>query len=170
MTDETIKEVKGSSDLRKLARTIEGIVGKSCAKIAFGYGGELHLHFGAKLPYENPKLSGGTKGEWRLNTCGTGWVLFTPHGCVASTSVNEAFLQSELRVLGNAKVVDFEIGIPNNIITVEFENNCLLRIIPSPKDDKFDLPYWDLFMPNHMVVSFGPGSRWSYRRSDVFAE
>ena len=73
-------------------------------------------------------------------------------------------------MLGNAKVVDFKIGIPNNIITVEFENNCLLRIIPSPKDDKFDLPYWDLFMPNHMVVSFGPGSRWSYRRSDVFAE
>ena len=75
---------------------------------------------------ENPKLSGGTKGEWRLNTCGTGWVLFTPHGCVASTSANETFLQSELRVLGNAKVVDFKIGIPNNIITVEFENNLSL--------------------------------------------
>jgi hypothetical protein len=170
MIDGTMKEVKNSCDLRKLSRTTEGVVGKKCWKIAFGYGGELHLHFGAKLPCENPKLSGQEKGEWRFNTCGTSWTLSSPRTWVASSSADEKVLLTKLKVLEDAKVVHFEIGIPNNIVTVAFDNDCLLRVIPGPKDDEFKLPYWELFTPNHMIVSFGPGRRWFYRRSDVFAK
>ena len=170
MTDKTMKEVKRSSNFHRLTRIIEGMVGKKCGVIAFGYGGELHLHFGAKLSYENPKLSGRSKGEWRLDTCGTDWSLFTPYKCVNSDGVNEKVLNSELSQLENATLVRFEISIPNNILTVCFDNECSFRIIPDPKDDKYGLPYWRLFTPNRMVVSFGPGSRWSCRRSNVFAK
>lgn len=170
MIDGTTKPIKNSCDLRKLPRTTEGIIGKKCWKIAFGYGGELHLHFGAKIPYENPKLAGQKKGEWRFNTCGTKWTLVSPDMSVSSHGADDKVLESKLKVLLNANVKHFEVSIPNNIVTVVFDNDCLLLVIPGPADDKFKLPYWELFTPNHMVVSFGPGRRWSYRRSDVFAK
>ena len=42
-----------------------------------------------------------------------------------------------------------------------------LLVTPSARNRRSDVPYWELFMPNHRLVAFGPGNGWSHRRSDV---
>ncbi|HEY5315438.1 MAG TPA: hypothetical protein VIK18_23105, partial [Pirellulales bacterium] len=74
-----------------------------------------------------------------------------------------------LTILENSQVSGVEISLPDNALTVLFSNQCLFRVVPMADDDVDGVPYWELFMPGNMFVSFGPGTRWSYRRSDVAA-
>ena len=143
------------------------MVGKECWKAAFGYDGELRLHFGASLPYESPQMAGQFKGEWRLGTCGTAWILLKPNGFVSSKHGFEHDLEKKVKVLEGSRITRLDVSVPSNTLNIAFSNRWLFQIVPSPEDDRYDLPYWQLFMPDHMVVSFGPGRHWSCRRSDV---
>ncbi|HUY31720.1 MAG TPA: hypothetical protein VMV69_02995 [Pirellulales bacterium] len=143
---------------------IKGLAGKKCWKAGFAYGGELHLHFGAHVPCSNPRMAGRTKGSWRLGTCGTSWTLLTPNGKVTSGR-GEKKLESSIKSVEGATVR--RCHVKGRILTIGFDNECTLLIIPTAEDDKYeDVPYWELFMPRHMMVAFGPGNAWSYRRSD----
>jgi len=167
MNSTKVKKIYNSSDLYKLHQIIEGIVGKRCWRVGFSYGGELRLHLGAKIPYGNPKMVGQKKGEWRLGTGGTTWELFTPKGLVNSKSGTEQNLEKKAKVLEGSRVANIEVSVPSNILTFTFTNKCLFRVIPGAEDDKYDLPYWKLFMPDDMLVAFGPGKHWSCKPSDV---
>src|SRR5712691_6543482 len=78
---------------------IQGLVGKKCWLVAFGYGPELHLHLGARIPYEYPKMAGKKHGSWRLGTCGTSWTILTPNGSVCSREHDERTLEQKAKVL-----------------------------------------------------------------------
>src|SRR6476661_3370374 len=116
MSSRTIREVAGSTDLGRLHRVIEGVIDKRCWKVAFAYGGELRLHLGARIPYENPKLAGEKKGEWRIGTCGTAWTLFTPNGLVSSKKGSELSLQKKAKVLEGGKIISFDVSVPSNVL------------------------------------------------------
>lgn len=159
-------EVERSSDLTLLRSTIDGLVGKKCWRAAFTYGDELTLHFGRKVQYGLPAMAGKQKGEWRLGTRGTAWKLFTPNGLISSAKGAQTALESQVKVLEGRQVTNVSVSIPDNVLTVAFGNDYLFRVLPSAADDKVDLPYWELFMPNHKLVSFGPGDSWWCQPSD----
>lgn len=153
------KAIAGGKRARSVSarRAAGGIVGKKCWKVAIAFGGELHLHFGAHVV---PKMAGKTKGSWRFGTCGTSWTLVTPKGKISSTERDVDDLKAKIRVLEGSKVRGFKVStIATGILSIAFDNGCVLLVIPTAEDDKHDLPYWELFMPGHRMVTFGPGKR-----------
>ncbi len=48
---------------------------------------------------------------------------------------------------------------------VTFSNGCKLILLPNSEDD-VDLPYWEIFTPDQMVLKVGPGAIWSYTSSN----
>jgi len=170
MRSQTVNEIVDSTDFLKLHHIVSSILAKGCWRVDFGYGGDLRLNFGARIPYESPQMAGEKKGKWRFSTMGTAWMLFTPNGIVRGKKVkkrDEESLLKKTRAIEGGKVTSLEVSIPSNALSISFSNGCLLRVLPSPEDDKYDIPYWELLLPGHMFVAFGPGNRWSFRRSDV---
>jgi hypothetical protein len=146
---------------------VEGLRGKKCWKAAFGYGGELHLHFGAHIPRENPNLAGESKGAWIFGSCGTPWHLVIPEGSVSSENHREEELVLQIKELEGATVTNVAISLPDGALTIYFTGKRRLLVTPIARDRRYDVPYWELFMPNHRLLAFGPGNGWSYGRSDV---
>jgi hypothetical protein len=152
--------------LEVLYSKIIGLIGKKCWKVAFSYGGQLRLHFGARIPYSSPKMAGKKKGEWMFGTCGTPWILITPQGSVSSTDADEDELERKVSVLENAKVTGFGISVPDHALMLTFTGQRCLYIVPTA-DDHGDVPYWELFMPDDLYIEYGPDSHWTCARSDV---
>ena len=134
----------------ELYELVQGLEGKKCWKAAFGYGGEFHLHFGARIPCHNPNLAGESKGAWIFGTCGTPWHLVTSAGSIEGATVTKV-----------------AISLPDGAVTIYFTNKRRLLVTPGARDRRYDVPYWELFMPHHKFVTFGPGTAWSRRRSDL---
>lgn len=42
----------------------------------------------------------------------------------------------------------------------------LLRVVPAAQEAEDDPPNWKLFKPEGVVLVFGPGGRWQFRRAD----
>ena len=148
----------------RLYGILQDMVGKKCWKAVFAYGDDLHLHIGARIPYEIPNMAG-KKGSWVLRTCGTSWVLVTPHGSISSQGGQQ--LKDKIKVLENSPVTGFGLSVPDGVFSLTFGNNCRLLITPTANDRKAGLPYWELFTPARRFIAFGPGNRWSYSRSDM---
>ncbi len=146
---------------------VQGLEGKKCWKAAFGYGGDLHLHLGARIPCRNPNMAGDSKGAWIFGTCGTPWHLVTSEGSVSSENHREEELVPRIRELEGATVTNVALSLPDGAITIYFTNKRRLLVTPGARDRRYDVPYWELFMPNHRLVAFGPGNGWSHSRSDV---
>lgn len=158
---------RGATSIDKLHRLIQpGLIGKKCWKVIFNCG-DLSLHMGARLPYDNPKMAGERKGEWILGTCGTRWVLITPTQTLRSGDNDEVTAERKAKAIENSRIVGFGVSVPDNVLLLDFSNNCRLLVIPTAADAKYDLPYWELFMPDDKFIAFGPGAVWSCRRSDV---
>ena len=151
----------------RLYRLVQGIQGKKCWQAEFSYGGELHLHFGPRTAYDNPKMAGKSKGAWIFGTCGTPWHLVTPEGSVSSENHREEELEPRIRELEGATVTSVGLSLPDGAMTLYFTNKRRLLVMPTARDRRYDVPYWEIFMPNHRLVAFGPGSSWSSRRSEV---
>ena len=153
--------------LPQLYSLVQGLEGKKCWKAAFGYGGELYLHFGARLPCHNPNVAGESKGAWIFGTCGTPWHLVTSEGSVSSENHREKELVSQIEELAGTTVTNVAISLPDGAITIYFTNRGRLLVTPTARDRHSDVPYWELFMPNHRLLAFGPGVGWSHSRSDT---
>lgn len=164
-----MREIVDSTDLNLLHVAIGGLIGRKCWKVAFTYGGELTLHFGRRLSYGTPQLADEKHGEWELDTRASSWVLFTPSGAVSDRDGEEANLEVKLRALQGREVTRINVGVPDNVLSVEFGGQHMFQIVPKKTRiaKKDDLSDWELFMPHHQMVTFGPGKTWSRRRSDV---
>lgn len=170
MANKAVRAISTSKDMRKLFSIISEMVSKRCWNVEFVYGGELSLHFGRRLPCSHPKLATQFEGEWILGTCGTAWKLFTPDGLISSFERNEKELEQKAKVLENSTVSGIDVGVHGNL-TLTFSNNCLFCVLPNSKDDQYaDVPYWEIFLPNNMLIAFGPDTRWSLKRSDTPAK
>jgi hypothetical protein len=155
--------------LEKLYSKVIGLIGKKCWKAGFSYAGQLRLHFGARIPYASPKMAGKKKGEWMFGTCGTPWILVTPHGSVSSMEADEDELEQRIKELENAKVTGFGISVPDHALLLTFTGQRCLYVVPTSDDDQWDVPYWELFLPGDLFIEFGPDGRWTCARSNVTA-
>lgn len=148
-------------------RTPEGLTillsrhlcGKQCWDFRLTYPDELALHIGQKIPYNHPKLEG-DKGEWILGTCCTSWVIYL-YNQVISSEQNKPDLDKVFETVKDIKNIlvssDFS-------LTIEFQDNCIFRIIPLPEDFLIQVPFWELMGPDDFYVyagpDWGPDSSW----------
>jgi hypothetical protein len=166
-TNSTPVRRQTSRDLSLLHSTVQGLIGKKCWRVAFTYGGELALDLGRGIAYGLPALAGKKRGEWRFGTRGTPWQLFTPDGLILSKQGSEDELESQAKVLEGRKVTGFSVSVPDSALTISFNGSYLFRVTPTAADDKYGLPYWELFMPGHRLIAAGPGPRWSSQPSNL---
>ena len=164
MPQKLIRSVARAKNPKRLGELVGSLSGKKCWKAAFGYGQELFLHFGAQIAIKHPKLRGQKEGEWIFGTRGTPWILYTRNGALQSTDGEKRRIEGVRSALEGRKVVEVEAGKRAKFY---FDNDALLEIRPTADDDRYQLPYWELFTPDHMLIAFGPGNEWSYRRSNL---
>ena len=155
------------SSWESLREIVHPVIGQPCWKACLGYADELRLHLGARVPYAHAKLAGKFHGEWDFGSRGTTWELVNSFGPVTTSDDSSETIQRHLRVLEGTTVTGFDVERTDLRLTVSFSNGCQLRLISIPSDDEWEMPYWELFAPNHMLLTFGPGGVWTYERSNV---
>jgi hypothetical protein len=161
------KQTSSSSDRVKLHKTLQGVIGKRCWKVAFGYGGELRLHLGARIPYASPKLAGQKKESGGSDRAERNGCYQRRTASFTRTKGRNGFKGKEPRRSRGGRLFDLQVIPPSDALVLGFSNRCLVFLTPSAEDEKYDLPYWEMFMPNGMLVAYGPGKKWSCKRSDL---
>src|SRR2546422_6001141 len=126
-----VNDIARKHNLDGLYSMIKGVVGKTCWKAILGYGGELRLHMGARIPYDSPKMAGKKKGAWAFGTSATPWILITPEGLIASDRENDGELEERVKVLENRKVTGFGLSLPNHVWLMTFSKRCYLLVLPA---------------------------------------
>lgn len=166
MTIELIHQVIDINSIDQLDAIANRVIGEVCWKTTLGYGEELTLHFGKQIPYTHPSMADKYKGTWILGTCGTAWQIDKPSGATITSSDRLDHLKQEIHQLESNVLRSLRIGYPVLNLVLNFSQGSLLTITPSVHDDEFDLPYWELFTPDHQVLKVGPKSSWSLIQSD----
>lgn len=169
MTTNLIRHITEASDIRQLHAVANRVVGETCWKVALSYGDELTLHFGEQIPYLQPSMAGKKKGAWILGTRGTAWQLDQSSDTTVTQDAEAdilSLLKREVRRLEGNILQSLNIGYPVLSLSLNFNQGSQLTITPSIRDDEFDLPYWELFTPNHQVLKVGPKTSWSLIPSD----
>jgi hypothetical protein len=160
------KVVTKREDLDIPKEIVSKVIGETCWKASLSYGDELRLHIGARMPYSHPALRGQEKGAWMLGTQGSAWNLSSSSKTLASSEDTLARINQELYDIEGSTIVAFEIDYPDLLPKIEVSNDRILTLILD-SDDDFEIPYWELFTPYRKVLKVGPGTFWSYIRTDL---
>jgi hypothetical protein len=160
------QNVTKPDDLDKLHELTKAIIGQPCWNIRLGYGEELKLEIGEQVPYRHPYFAGQYQGAWMLGSRGTDWTLKLPDGMLLNSDDDIEIIKQKIQGIVNTDIVSFNAQYPGFSLVISFSNGAVLNIAPSAEDLLFDLAYWELFMPENKHLSLGPGSKWTYSRSD----
>ncbi|UXE62316.1 MAG: hypothetical protein KA717_05785 [Woronichinia naegeliana WA131] len=182
-------KIKTDSDLKLLEQKIRPIIGQVCWQARLGYGGELCLEIGKKIPYNSPLLRDEYKGEWQFGSRGSNWKL-VGDGFIHFNNLEKEKLSSKLKIIEGTKITKFAIAILHkphrprfSELIIEFDEKYILELFISihTSDGTFigfnssdrdlrDMSYWELFMPNNRIIEFYPDLTWSDQPSDVLVE
>ncbi len=162
MKIETTQRVEAPADLDRLHDLTRELVGKACWRAKLGYGDELTLDIGGRVPRSPRSGPPNEKGEWVLRARATPWVIEPAPGDPAEYTIAEL-----LRLIEGATIARVEVGYPDLWLGVTFSNQCTLSLVPEPADDEEDaLAYWELFGPRRAALEVGPGPVWSLSQDD----
>jgi hypothetical protein len=163
MIETQVRNIIQPSDLNQLLQIMNGLIGETCWKAKLSYGDELTLHIGEKIPYSQKSMAGKEKGAWILGTRATQWQLNCLDKVVVSSEDDPELIKNKISIIKENTITNVQISYPNLILTVSFENKCDLILFPNKED--VDLPYWEVFTPDQMVIKVGPGITWSIKSS-----
>lgn len=138
------------------ARWIERLAEVTFLRAAFAYAGELRLHFGNPVAYENPKMAGRTRGEWVLSLRATPWVLVAD-GTLLSRSHDEQ--QHGLRnfaELEGKRLDDARMRRKDAAVTLHFEDGSWFMALTEPQRRKKATELWELLTPSGLFVVARP--------------
>lgn len=150
---DSARNVREPKDLDELGAILRALQGKRCWRARLGYGDELRLEFGAKIPYRNPLLAAERRGEWTLGGRASPWTL---------TTRDEPAPLSRIEGLN---VVEAGVRSSSLDLRLTFQDGTVLEVVNDPAEH--ELAAWELFTPDGMVLRTGPGLRWSYQRGDL---
>jgi hypothetical protein len=181
MTTEVDKEIRASQDFDELERLVQDLVGKTCLRADFCYGGELELHFGDEIAYRHPKLAHKTRGSWVLEAFITPWAYFSEgeprtsyffgfawQAAKGMSRVPEEEVAAALASLSGTRVERADVSARTDL-TLAFSNGTLLQVFSRAAEPDPDLPAWELLTPhgNFLQVWGDPLPTWSLLHSDV---
>lgn len=165
MIEIQVKDIIKPSDLNQLLQRMNGLIGETCWKANLSYGDELTLHIGEKIPYSQKSMAGKEKGAWIVGTRATQWQLDYLGKVVVSSNHDPEIVKSKINIIKENTITNVKISYPNLILTISFGNECDLILFPDKED--IDLPYWEVFTPDQMVIKVGPGAIWSIKSSNT---
>lgn len=146
---------------------VKPLIGEVCSQVRFSYGDELVLDFGELSNYNHPKLSYLQKGSWQLCTRATDWILTKENiGQISSfnAATNFDIAKEAIKQLKNKKLIEFSINYHSFYCCLTFDDNYHF-ILQCDYEDEIDLAYFELFMPEHKVLVFGPKLNWEFKSS-----
>ena len=146
------------NEVDKLEREIGGLVGERCWHARLGYGDELKLDIGRKVPYKSPKLKGLLRGTWTVGSRATPWKLTCASGVVSSRSKRSKIEAALGEVVGNVQAVT--VGSRRMSLTIKIGSQFTLTIENRSVAATDDLPYWEVFTPQRTCIQAGPGRNW----------
>jgi hypothetical protein len=160
--------IRRSMSIRDLDALFAPFHGQRLWRANLTYADALHLHAGDKEPNQNPKLPG-EHGSWILDTRGTDWYVFAADGTRVASSNEEPHIQEQkAQYLVGRAVANHAIDPVSGTLVIGFDDSSLFIIRPNEEAKQCpDVPYWELFTPGHMLLEYGPGHVWNYRRSDI---
>jgi len=152
-----------NTSLVTLRRELKSITGETCRRVDFTYGHELRVHIGEQL---ETGISKPARAKWLLTARATPWEVRIGRRTVPWTTKSVVKLD-RVRSLEGRIVTRFaptrDFGL-----TVNFDGNAALRLIPPASPPRTnDLPYWELFTPDHTVLIVGPGRQWQLVPSET---
>lgn len=162
MTSNLAQSINNAADLDELYEIALQMVGQVCWMAKFSYGDELMLHLGERIPFTHPLMAGKEEGSWILGTRGTFWKLESPGRNVTTSEADLEILEQSIKRIEGSTLASLEINYPTLALVLKFSNGYQLEILPSSGDDEYELPYWELFTPQHRVLQVGPKSSWNY--------
>lgn len=134
-----------------------------CTQIHYSYGDELILDFGELSNHTHPKLNHLQKGEWQLGFRASEWKFFKDGKFKTSSNILHEN-KDLLHLIVNNKLTDVVIDQETFKCTLKFENNFRIEI-ECDLESNDDLAHFELFMPEHKYLSFGPKLDWEYKSS-----
>lgn len=165
MTTNIVNNITQPTDLEPLIQIISGIIGETCWRASLSYGDELTLHIEARIPYSQKSMAGKEKEAWILGTWATPWRLVNPSKILVTSNDNPEIIKQKLDVIKDSTITVIETDYQNLALAITFSNGCKLTLLPNIEDD-VDLPYWEIFTTDRMVLKVGPGAIWSYSSSN----
>jgi hypothetical protein len=122
-------------------------------KARLGVGSFLTLEFGRRI-----KNHGHVRGEWHLWIYQSNWVLLHGNRELSNSDSDRRVMSASIRRLEEFPLSDVQVEPGRLKTTFLFDD---FRLVVSPADylDEADQRdhYWLLFMPNHEVLTVGPG-------------
>lgn len=146
-------------------RCFDPLIGKKPWRASLGWGSFLRFEFGQRV-----RVGEFWHGTWHLWLYMCSWRLNGPQGLVLTSDSPRATISRIATKLAAHPLTQVEIEPRARCSTFEFGRQFLLRCAPFDLEEERNnadpADYWMLFMPRHMVLTAGPGSRISIRRSD----
>jgi hypothetical protein len=165
MKIEITQKVQAPADLDGLHDLTRELVGKACWSAKLGYGDELTLDLGGRVPRLPRSVPPKEKGEWVVRTRATPWTIEP-----ALDDPPEHEVEALLRKIEGATITAVEIGYPDLSLEITFSNQYTLRLVPEPDEeedaDEDGLAYWEIFGPRDAVLEVGPGAVWSFSQDE----
>lgn len=149
-------------------RLVKPIYGQICWQARLGYGQELCLEIGKKIPYHSPILNGEFKGEWQLGTRASDWAIYRKPDSFVKSSHEETLIKQIITKINGQKIVEIKIAEYTSSFCYLFELGRYSLIIPEQKNND-DLPLWELFLPDRQVLEVFPNLEFQLHSQDEIA-
>ena len=125
-------------------------------------GTSLILDMGAPVPH--PRLPNRVRGECSLLVRRCHWLVATAREFLAASEDGRARIALALAHIESTTVTSVVIVPPAFDATFAFSGGVVLRLFPHrTREDES----WHLFLPEGMVFTAGPGSRWRLQSKDA---
>lgn len=164
----SVHKVTKPADLDRPNEIIWKMLRATCWRADLSHGDELRFHIGERLPYSQPSMAGREKGAWMLGTRESAWRIESQTGTLVSSEEDPRVLKQKLQHVEGTAIITFTIGYPDLSLTMNFSKPSALyalKVFPNTESE-VDLPYWELFTPNRMLLKVGPGAVWAYISAD----
>ena len=150
-------------DQGEIQEILSSLIGQLCWSIRFGYGEELLLDIGRRVPYQNPHLKDKLHGEWMIGSRGSDWVITANDLIVISSSDTLISASEKLKDIVNGTLVTITFDVPSLGLTIAFDNDYTLSIVPNLSNEPDDLEYWEIIGNNGLFLTVGPKTSWRYQ-------
>ncbi len=155
-------EKRARADLAAEAEQwIQRLVNEPLLRASFSYGGELRLHFGKPVSYENDRLAGRTHGEWTLGLRATPWVLVADGALRSRSHDEQQHALQQFAQLEGKRLVTATRRRSDSALTLRFAGGHWFMALTEPRTailskEMKALDLWELLTPGGLFVVARP--------------
>jgi hypothetical protein len=144
-------------DRTRIAEIVDPVVGLRAWGAALGHGSFVTIEFGDPVP-----AVGKVHGAWHLWVYDCAWRIEIGAELVAGSADEREDLDKAVPRINGRALLGFVLRESVDA-RLRFEGDLVLSLFPHSSRDT---DHWMLFTPEHKVLTLGPRTSWSYKKSD----